>query len=151
VSVSTNRRIAVAAAAVAVFWAGLAFNLTRTPDYDAYHRTLLQVAESAHDATQTGRLVAQEQLGGRVNGAFASAAFGDAAKALAGAQRKFAGQGPPDARSAALRDGLSPLLSQAVIALGDAAEAAGDTRLKAASDRLDQLAGQLRAFITAHG
>jgi hypothetical protein len=142
--------LAVAIAAVALFWAGLMFNLSRPPDYDAYHRTLLQVAESAHDAAQTGRLVAQEQLAGRINAAFASAAFDDAAKALAGAEKKFAGEGPPDERSAALRDRLSPLLAAAVIALGDAAEAAGDTALKTASDQLDQLSRQLRDFITEH-
>jgi hypothetical protein len=147
--VSTNRRIAVAVAAVAVFWAGLAFNLSRPADDRAYQRTMLQVAESAHDAAQTARLVAQEQLAGRVNSAFASAAFGDAAKGLAGAQQKFAGEGPPDTAAAALRDRLSPLLQAAVIALSDASEATGDSQLKGASDRLDVLAKQLRGFITA--
>lgn len=147
---STNRRIAVAAAAVAVFWAGLAFNLTRTPDYDAYHRTLLQVAESAHDATQTGRLTAEQQLTGRVSTAFARTAFDDAGQALAGAQKKFTTQGPPDPRSVALRDRLAPLLSAAVTALGNTAEADDDSTLRAGAAQLDALAQQLDDFITAH-
>jgi hypothetical protein len=125
--------------------------LVSPADDRGYHRVMLRVAESAHDAAQTARLVAQEQLAGRVNGTFASAAFADAATGLAGAQQTFAAEGPPDAAAAALRDRLSPLLAEAVTALGDAAEAAGDTALKAAADRLDAVAQQLRVFVTTLG
>jgi hypothetical protein len=136
--------------AVALLWAGFAYDLARPTDYQAYHRTMLQVAETAHDAAQTGRLTAQQQLAGHVTTAFAVTAFDDASQALAGAQKKFAVQGPPDSQSEALRDTLAPLLAASVTVLGDTAEAADDSTLRAGAARLDALAQQLDDFITAH-
>src|SRR3954470_14214881 len=104
---STRTRLAVAVTAVALLWAGFAYTVSRPADYQSYQRTVLQVAESAHDATQTGRLAAEQQLAGRVTTVFARTAFDDASQALAGAQQKFALQGPPDARSVVLRDQLA--------------------------------------------
>ncbi|MFI6070933.1 hypothetical protein ACIA5C_04980 [Actinoplanes sp. NPDC051343] len=147
---STKTRFAVAVTAVALFWAGFAYYLSRPADYRAYHRTMLQVAESAHDAAQTGRLTAEQQLAGRVTSLFARTAFEDAGQALAGAQKKFANQGPPDARSAALRDGLAPLLSAAVTALGDTSQASDNSTLRSGAAELDTLAQHLDDFITAH-
>ena len=140
----------MAMTAVALLWAGLAYNLSRPADYQAYHRSVLQVAESAHDATQSGRLIAEQQLAGRVTTAFARTAFDDAGQALAGAQKKFAAQGPPDSRSAALRDRLGPLLAAAVTALGDTSQANDDSTLRTGAAELDALAQQLDDFITAH-
>jgi hypothetical protein len=142
-------RLTVAGAALTLLWAGFAYDVSRPDDFRSYRRTLLQVAESAHDAAQTGRLVAEQQLAGRVTGGFARTAFDDAAKALAGAQQKFAGEGPPDAESRALRDRLSPLLAAEVVTLGDTAEAADDRRLRSGADALGSLAQRLDDFITA--
>jgi hypothetical protein len=147
---STRSRLAVAVTAVALLWAGFAYNMSRPADYRAYQRTVLQVAESAHDATQTGRLTAEQQLTGRVSTAFARTAFDDAGQALAGAQKKFTTEGPPDPRSVALRDRLAPLLSSAVTALGNTSEAHDDSTLRAGAAQLDALAQQLDDFITAH-
>jgi hypothetical protein len=147
---STKTRLAVAVTAVVLFWAGFAYDVSRPADYRAYHRTMLQVAESAHDAAQTGRLTAEQQLAGQVTMLFARTAFDDAGKALAGAQKKFANQGPPDARSAALRDGLAPLLSTAVTALGDTSQATDNSTLRSGAAELDTLAQHLDDFITAH-
>src|SRR3954454_2128883 len=108
---SRKTSLFVAVTAVALLWAGFAYDLSRPADYQAYHRTMLQVAESAHDATQTGWMTAEQQLGGRVTTLFARTAFDDAAKALSGAQKEFANEGPPDTRAAGLRDKLAPLLS----------------------------------------
>jgi hypothetical protein len=147
---SMRRETAIAAAAVAVLWAGFAWNVSRPPGERGYHRTLLQVAETAHDAAQTGRLTGEQELAGNVTGRFARTSFDDALRALAGAQKKFSGQGPPDDASAARRDELAPLLSGAVLALGDTAGAADDESLRAGVHRLDELAGRLDDFITAN-
>jgi hypothetical protein len=147
---SIRTRLAVALTGAALLWAGFAYHLTRPVEYRAYHRTVLQVAESAHDAAQTGRLTAEQQLAGRVTAQFAQTAFDDAGQALAGAQKKFASHGPPDARSVVLRDGLAPLLSATVIALGDTSEASDDSALRSGAGGLNALAQQLDDFITAH-
>jgi hypothetical protein len=141
----------VAAGAVVVLWAGLAYDLSRPDDYRGYSRTMVQVAEAAHDAAQTGRLVARQQLAGQVTRWYATAAYDDAAKGAAGAAKKFAGQGPPDAASQRLRDELSPLLASTVVALGDTAEADDDRTLAGGADRLGSLAGQLGDFVEAYG
>jgi hypothetical protein len=142
-------RTVVAAIAVMTMWLGLAYDLSRPQEPSGYLRTLLQAAESAHDATQTGRLVGEQVLAGRVTTLFATAAFDDATTALAGAQQKFASQSPPDDRSAGLRDQLGPLLAQSVTALGDTVRATGDGPLRAGVTRLRDLAERLDDFITA--
>jgi hypothetical protein len=141
----------VAAVAVLLLYAGFAYNLSRPVGYRDYSRTMVQVAESAHDAAQTGRLVAQQQLDGQVTGLFAEVAYDDAAQGLAGAQKKFAGQGPPDPTSARLRDTLSPLLSDTVVALGDTAQAGDDRTRKAGAIRLGALAAHFQKFIEVYG
>ncbi len=143
--------MAVAAGAVTILWAGLAYDVARPADYRDYSRTMVQVAESAHDAAQTGRLVAQEQLAGRLTGLYSVAAYDDAAKGLAGAQKKFAAQGPPDKASAELRDRLSPLLAGTVEALGDTAEAGDDRTREIGVEKLGGLASQFQDFIEAYG
>lgn len=141
----------MAASAVIILWAGLAYNVARPADYRDYSRTMVQVAESAHDAAQSGRLVAQQQLAGQVTGPYSVAAYDDAAKGLAGAQKKFAGQGPPDDASAKLRDALSPLLGDTVVALGDTAEADNNRSRRQGAERLGTLASQFQDFIETYG
>ncbi len=143
-------RLSIATVAVASLWAGLAYQVSRPGDARDYARTMVQVAESAHDAAQAGRLVAEQELAGRVTTAFSTAAYDDATRGLAGAQKKFAGQGPPDAASRRLRDELSPLLARETAALGDAAEAGNDRTRKDAAERLGALAATLRQFIEAY-
>jgi hypothetical protein len=111
----------------------------------------MQAAESAHDATQTAALVARLEAAGRVTGPFATAAFDDAAKGLAGAQRKFASEGPPDAESAGRRDRLNVLLGVAVTVLGDTAQTGDDGALRSGAARLDQVARQLDDFVEELG
>jgi hypothetical protein len=108
----------------------------------------VQAAESAHDAAQTAVLVGELELAGKVTGLFATAAFDDAAKGLAGAEQKFASQGPPDSASAARRDELDPLLSAAVTVLGDT-EATDDNRLRGDVGRLKDVAARLDDFVEA--
>ena len=150
VGVNRRARVVVAGAAVLVLWAGFAYNVTKPDDYRAYERTMVQVAGSAHDAAQTGRLTGEQELAGNLTMVFARTSFDDASRALAGAQHKFAGQGPPDDRSVALRDRLGPLLAALVVALGDTAEAPDDATLRAGVRRLTELAGELDDFLSAY-
>lgn len=141
---------AIAAVAVAALWAGFAYDVTRPVDERGYRRTVLQVAAAAHDATQTGRLTGEQQLAGNVTDLFATVSYDDAAKALAGAQHKFAVQGPPDASSRRLRDQLAPLLTDSVTALGDTAEAQDDAALRAGVARLTELSTKIDDFLQAY-
>jgi hypothetical protein len=149
--VRTSRKIAVVATVAVLFWAGLAVELSRPEDFRAYHRTLLQVAQGAHDAAQTAKLTAQLEAGDRAGSAFTQAAFDDAAKALAGVQKQFAGQAPPDDRGARLRDRLAPLLARETTLLGDVMRAEDDAALRTGAQKLEVLAGQLNDFITGAG
>ncbi|MEV6350086.1 hypothetical protein [Actinoplanes sp. NPDC051851] len=141
----------IATVAVVLSWAGVAYDVSRPTDYRRYVRTMVQVAESGHDAAQTGRLIAQQQVDGRITAAFGTAAYDDAAKGLAGAQKKFAGEGLPDERSQRLRDELSPLLTGTVVALGDTVEASDDRAREAGSAKLGEFASSLEDFIEAYG
>ena len=142
-------RVAISAAAVLVLWAGLAYDVSRPADERAYHRTMVQVAAAAHDAAQAGRLIAEQERAQHVTGPYARTAFDDAAKALAGAQKKFVSQAPPDDRTARLRDELRPLLAEETIALGDASRAADDGSLRSGARRLADLAKRLDDLRTA--
>jgi hypothetical protein len=132
---------------VTLLLGGFAYTQSRPPGPSDYHRTVVQVAESAHDAVRTSWLTGREQLSGRMFGTFVIAAFDDSGDALAGAGKKFAAAVPPDERSAGLRDRLGPLLQEAVRDVGDAARADNDDALRAAVDALGRLADRLDAFV----
>jgi hypothetical protein len=141
----------IAAVAVVGLWAGFAYDVSRPVDPARYRRVLLQAAESAHDAAQTAALIGGLEISGKVTGPFAATAFDDTAKGLAGAQQKFAAEGPPDTESAARRDRLNVLLSAAVTALGDTAEAEEDSDLRSGVARLGDVANQLDDFVEELG
>jgi len=145
--VNRRREIIIAASALAVLWAGLAYDRSRPVAPSSYHRTLTQVAEAAHDAASTGVLVAEQELAGRVTSAYTTAAFDDATSALAGAQRQFAAVAPPDPASAADRDRLAPLLGAAVRALGDTAAAPDDAARRDGVRKLGELTASLDEFL----
>jgi acyl-CoA reductase-like NAD-dependent aldehyde dehydrogenase len=143
-------KVWIALAAVLLLWAGFAYDVTRPTDRREYHRTAVQVAESAHDGVRTGWLIGREQLAGRVFGTYVTATFDDAEKAVAGASKQFAAEAPPDEASTRLRDQLSPLLHSAVQLLADASEPADDSALRQAVDELGKLADQLDEFVEAN-
>jgi hypothetical protein len=143
-------KITMAVVAPVLLWTGLAYVVTAPTSESDYHRTVVQVAEAAHDAARTGALTGRQVLEGKVFGAFATSAFDDSIKAMAGAQKQFAGEPPPpDERSRRWRDQLATLLLPAVLWLGDAASAVDDAALRAAIEHLDPLAEQLHDFIEA--
>jgi hypothetical protein len=145
-----SARITVALG-LALLWLGYAVHSVQPATYADYHRTALQVAESAHDAVTSGVLAGRQELAGQVFAAFSETAFEDATRALAGAAKQFAEDPPPpDPPSRALRDTLAPLLSRATVALGDAAQAPGDAALRRAVNQLAALQERLDDFVTAH-
>jgi hypothetical protein len=148
--VKSTYRLAIAVLAVALLWAGLAYDLSKPTDAAGYLRTALQAADSAHDGASTGALIGRQQLHQQVFPAFAVSAYDDAEKALAGAQKKLAGTPPPDDTSAGLRDRVAPLVQAAVHDLGDAATATDDATLRAAVDALEHDAEQLGDLIEQH-
>jgi len=141
----------IAAIAAAALWAGFVYDVSRPVDAARYRRVLMQAAESAHDATQTAAVVAGLEATGKVTGPFATTALDDAAKGMAGAQQKFAAEGPPDPQSAGRRDRLNVLLGSAVAALGDTAQADNDSTLRAGAARLNDVAEQLDDFVEELG
>lgn len=145
-----SRLIVYLSVLLVLAWAALAFADLKPAHYPAYRRTAVQVAESAYDAARTGWLAGTEVLSGQAFPTFASTAFDDATKALAGANAQFASEAPPNAPSRRLRDQLGPLLAAAVVLLGDASAAEDDAALRAAVQGLDKLAGKLDDFIEAY-
>src|SRR5690349_2421351 len=135
-SVRRSAKIPVVLAALALFWAGYAYNSSRPADARAYHRTALQVAEAAHDAVRGAWLTGRLQLRDRLISPYRTAAFDEAETTLAGASKQFAEMAPPDDASRRLRDTLSPLVRDAQARLADAAEASDDGTLQAAVDAL---------------
>jgi hypothetical protein len=143
-------KLTVILAAVGLLWLGLAYDLTRPPDERGYRRTLVQVAESAHDAARTGWLTGREQLAGHVFGPFATTAFDDAQQAAAGASKQFSEQAPAGTTGRRLRDELRPLVQDTVRLLGDAAAASDDAALRAAVDGLAAVADRLDRYLEAN-
>jgi hypothetical protein len=146
----TIHRLAIALGAVLLLWAGFAASVTAPPDRSDYRRTAVRAAESAHDAASTGALIARQQLGGDVFGTFAAAAYDDATRTLAGAAHDLAAQPPPDDASARLRDGVLPLVQDAVRALGDAARATSEAALRTALAALEDVAGRLADLVETY-
>jgi hypothetical protein len=147
---SRRIRMLVVLVAVLALWAGFAWTVTRPDDFADYSRTVGQVAGSAHDAARTGWLTGRQELDGRVTKVFATTAYDDAEKTLAGAQQQFTTAPPDDARAVSLRDQLGPLVTLVVRDLGDAAGAPDRTALADAVSRLDLVARQLEEFIQEH-
>ncbi|MEV8508847.1 hypothetical protein AB0368_29010 [Actinoplanes sp. NPDC051475] len=146
-----SARLSVAAAALLLFWAGVAYQVAQPTTPQDYRRTLVQVAQATHDAAGTGALVARQQTAGQVFPTFAATAYDDAAAALAGAAHKLAAEPPPDPASTAMRDRLAPLLRDTVKDLGDATTAAGDDERRAAAGRLERSAEELSGLLEEWG
>ncbi|MFI7600315.1 hypothetical protein [Actinoplanes sp. NPDC049681] len=144
-------RLGIAATALLLFWAGVAYQVSGPTAPEDYRRTMVQVAEATHDAAGTGALVARQQLAGQVFPTFADTAYDDASTALAGAARQLAAEPPPDPAGTAMRDRLAPLLRDTVKDLGDAATAEGDDQRRGAADRLDRHAADLSRLLKDWG
>ncbi|WIM93027.1 hypothetical protein ACTOB_004992 [Actinoplanes oblitus] len=138
-----NARLGIAAAAVLLFWAGIAYRVTEPPTAGDYRRTLVQVAATTHDAASTTALTARQQLDDRIFATFATSAYDDARTALAGAAEKLAAKPPPDDRTAGMRDRLVPLLQRTTAEAGAAATADDDVARRTAAERLDRVADDL--------
>jgi hypothetical protein len=144
-------RLAIAAAALFALWAGFAVYLARPDDASDYRRTAVQVTQSAHDAAGTGALIARQQLEDRIFDSFATSAYQDATKAVAGAAKKLAGHPPPDRDSVRLRNRIAGLVQATADDLGDAVRARQAAALRAAAGDLERDARRLERLLTELG
>src|SRR6266511_267462 len=59
-------KLTIVLVALGLLWGEVAYSCSRPPDSEDYHRTVVQVADSAHNATRTGWLTGRQKLGGQV-------------------------------------------------------------------------------------
>ena len=131
-------------------WAGMAVLSSGPPSPTDYHTQVMQVAQGALGAVRTMRLTGQADLDGRAVSDYVSTVFEDGLTDLSDAQRRLAGDPPPTAELARLRDELAPLLVDAGHRAGDLAAAAErDDRqaMRAAVDALGPLGDRLDDFV----
>jgi hypothetical protein len=138
-------------AVVAVLWGGMGYLATRPADFHDYRTMTVSAAQEAYAAMATARLTASARADNRVTRQYAEAILDDSRKALAGAERDFARQGPPDDGSEQLRDELDPLLDKAEQALDRLDDADDQEELRAAADDATAVADGLNNYIAMHG
>lgn len=145
------RRWATAGAVVlALLWGGAGYLVTRPTTFHDYRMTAVDAAQSTYNALATARLAGAARLDRRVTEPFLDSVLADSREALAGAAKRFAGESPPDARTAAMRDELGPMLVRASTALDGLENAADDAALRAALDPVAAAAGEVDGFLEAH-
>jgi hypothetical protein len=133
-------------------WLGYASS--RPPDFHEYRVTAVEAAQAARDGLLIAGLTADALLGGRAMAPYVSTVLDDAGSSVADAGGRFAALAPTDQRMVAIRDELTPLLTEATTRLGDVlrAEANDDVPALRESIRpLRPLADRLAAFLDRHG
>jgi len=127
--------------------------LGRAPDDTAYRTLCVRAAQSALDGLETARLVADERGEAKVPATTATSILRNVGDLIGEAQSTLAGVEPPDQKSIALRDEVTPLLAQANDIYGDLtlARALNDRAAwRAAVARIEPLADTLRSFVERH-
>jgi hypothetical protein len=135
-------------------WASLLIVASQPPDFHAYRKTAVQAAEAAHDALRTADLTVDAYLAHKAFGTYVGTVLDDCVSSTSSALGQLTEVPPPDARTAALRDELAPLLDDAAHRLGDvhrAAEADDPAQLRAAKAPLTPLAERIADFLDRHG
>src|SRR6266542_3265024 len=79
-------KLTIVLVALGLLWGEVAYSCSRPPDSEDYHRTVVQVADSAHNATRTGWLTGRQKLAGQVFDTFAIGAFVDIGDIVANAE-----------------------------------------------------------------
>ncbi|SBT65794.1 hypothetical protein GA0070622_2806 [Micromonospora sediminicola] len=144
---------AVVATLVAGGWGAAGYLTTKPTDFHDYRRVAVQAAQSTLHAVATTRMVGSAASQDRLWSPYVSSVLDDARDAFAGAAKKMAGETPPDERTTAMRDELTPLMSTADERMTEAEEAidAEDaTALRRAVDALAPVAEALSIFIEEH-
>jgi len=150
--VTVRRGVVLGILLLAAWMVGYAV-LGRAPDATAYRTMSVRAAQSALDGLETARLVADERGEAKVPAATATSILRNVGELIGEGQSTLAGIDPPDQRSIALRDEVTPLLAQANDVYGDLtlARALNDRAAwRAAVARIEPLAKELRAFIERH-
>ena len=129
---------------LAVLGAG-AYASTRPPDRHEFRTTAVRAAQSAHDALRTAYLAGTALRDGRATAPYATAVRDAATGRTTTSTAARAGLPPPDEDMRALRDELTPLLTEAERRLGDTT--AHPTDMAA----LPPLADRLSDFLDRYG
>jgi hypothetical protein len=127
--------------------------LDRAPDNTAYRTMCVRAAQSGLDGLETARLAADDRGEAKVPSTTATVLLESAGKLVGEGQSSLAGVDPPDQRSIALRDEVTPLLVEANSVYGDLTLARGlndRPAWQAAVARIEPLAAKLRAFVERH-
>jgi hypothetical protein len=132
--------------AAALLWGGAGYLATKPTDFHDYRVAAVGAARSAYDALATAELTGRAVLAHRVTGPYAASTLDDCRSALAGAAKRFAGVGPPDAPTRAMRDELGPLLVRANAALSGVEDGVSASSVAA----LHPVAARLDDFVQAH-
>lgn len=140
----TSAMAAVVGAIVLVGVGLLGYASAQPPGYHTFRTTAVEAASSAHDALHTASLVLAAEAKGKTIPPYVSVVLDECRTSLASGVASFADLQPIDVRTTAMRDQLSPLLSKAVIVLGDA------SRDPAKATELDPVADQLSDFLDQH-
>ena len=145
------RRWATGVAIVlALVWGGAGYLVTRPTTFHDYRVTAVDAARSAYNALATARIAGTARLDRRVTEPYLESVLADSREALAGAAKRFAGESPPDARTAAMRDELGPMLVRASAALDGLENAGDDAALRAALGPVAEAADEVDGFLEAH-
>lgn len=133
----------------------LAFSACVAPTrgFEAFEGKAVDSVRSVTSSVETTRMAIDSALGSEGTAAYLSRTISDAEEEAAGAEGSFATIQPPDARSDALREEVSPLLSSASDLVEDARIAMRRSDIAALSELAGELAKaaqKLHDFLDAH-
>jgi hypothetical protein len=151
-SVTVRRGVVLVTLLIAAWMVGYTV-LGRAPDDTAYRTLCVRAAQSSLDGLETARLAADARGVAKIPSTTATALLEDAGELVGEGQSAVAGIDPPDQRSIALRDEVTPLLVAANGIYGDLtlARAQNDgAAWRTALARIGPLAESLRAFVERH-
>jgi len=120
---------------------------------DGYSDKVVKAAGGSLSAVRTVALLCLARQQGQTWGTYEDAVLTDAREAVATSQHNLGSVEVPDARSAALRDAVTVLLTRATTAVGDGGVAlsGGDpAAIARARAELDAVAEDLDAFVEEH-
>ncbi len=150
-----RRRTMVGAGLVAVAVIVVLVYVSSTPpSYRGYEQSAAQAADDALSAVLSARLVSRARLDGKILGPYLTVTLDEAHTAAAKAQTTVAETDSPSEATDKLRAEVTPLLDDAVRAVGDARYASerDDTAaLGAAAENLGKLGDELDSFVQEHG
>jgi hypothetical protein len=148
-----KRRVIIVAAVTAAVLVGLGVTSQLPSDYDSFREAAVKAAQGSLAGVRSLLLAAEAGRHGNMLPPVLSTVVDDSRTAATTAAQQIGLEDVPDERSAALRDELSPLLTDAIRTIADTARAiddGDDTQLREALDRLSATGDKLDEFVTRY-